>query len=684
MAATLKTSLAWLGRAVGWSNSWQSWKERLALVMLLVGSWLLVWLRSAFEPGVLIALWSGLILASAVVLRRAWLILFGPVFFYDLVRTSRRNRHMLLRWSYAVLLALLIGWMYFTWESDLHGRQLDRNAVAELNARLFYVFMVIQLGTVLLVTPAYTAGAIAEEKERKTLEFLLATDLESREIVLGKMLARMLSIMMVVLAGLPILSSLQILGGVGPDLVLGGFAATLITIAGLSGLSVGLSAFTRTARDAVLLSYLAIFAYGILSVVVYLATRGGPPTSVWAVGFLGDLVTWTTCGNPLVSFMELMRAPGFNVSAALPVVLPRYMIFHGLLAVLCPAWASWRLRTMMQGKGRGNGSALTQPSRPLTDDDVPVHARRPVGRWPMVWKELHVESGFKFGGVVKIIWILVLAMLIVASFWSLIDMYQVHHRSSWGYFQPNYYLTEQANGWVRVVGTAVAMFMIVLVGVRAAGSIGSEKDRLTLGEILTTPITSREILVAKWIGALASVRWWWLWLGTIWGTAILMGGLSLWAIPCLVLVWFVIASGVASAGLWFSAHANSTLRAVIATLLVLLAVSIGPWLVMWLFCDMSLHFMDFQKHDMATLIMNLGLEAISPPAVLDRLAFPPVDLNGHTRWDPVESAMWTLFCLSSLILWTLGALVLSDRLVRRFPVLINRQVRKGMAGPTGK
>ena len=33
-----------------------------------------------------------------------------------------------------------------------------------------------------MLTPAYVAGAISEEKDRKTLEFLLATDLRNREI----------------------------------------------------------------------------------------------------------------------------------------------------------------------------------------------------------------------------------------------------------------------------------------------------------------------------------------------------------------------------------------------------------------------------------------------------------------------------------------------------------------------
>jgi len=47
--------------------------------------------------------------------------------------------------------------------------------------------------------------AIAEEKERKTLDFLLASDLRSREIVLGKLASRLAYLTLVLLTGLPLL-----------------------------------------------------------------------------------------------------------------------------------------------------------------------------------------------------------------------------------------------------------------------------------------------------------------------------------------------------------------------------------------------------------------------------------------------------------------------------------------------
>ncbi len=47
-----------------------------------------------------------------------------------------------------------------------------------------------QLMIILILVPAYLAPAIAQERERKTLDYLLVSELSDREIVLGKWGAR--------------------------------------------------------------------------------------------------------------------------------------------------------------------------------------------------------------------------------------------------------------------------------------------------------------------------------------------------------------------------------------------------------------------------------------------------------------------------------------------------------------
>src|SRR5262245_39826726 len=146
------------------------------------------------------------------------------------------------------------------------------------------MFQILQYHTILNLTPAYTAGAIAEEKDRKTLEFLLATDLRDREIVLSKLAARLANLGLIVLTGLPILSLTQFLGGVDPNLVLAGFGFTALTLASLASFSILASAYFQKPRDAITVTYLGAGAFLALTTALGPALGKGPAADVVNAG----------------------------------------------------------------------------------------------------------------------------------------------------------------------------------------------------------------------------------------------------------------------------------------------------------------------------------------------------------------------------------------------------------------
>ncbi len=75
--------------------------------------------------------------------------------------------------------------LFCVWmDTSLNGT--NHRQASFLALKFFEAFMMVQIVAVSILTPAFVAGAIAEEKDRKTLEFLLATDLRNREIVLSK------------------------------------------------------------------------------------------------------------------------------------------------------------------------------------------------------------------------------------------------------------------------------------------------------------------------------------------------------------------------------------------------------------------------------------------------------------------------------------------------------------------
>lgn len=193
------------------------WPFRVA-----IGVWLAVGIASWFladglgRPGqvLLAGLW---LVGLALLLRQFLISLFGPVLAYDVLRVGRKSRQIWFRVGYASLLAILLTWVYLSWLSFAsysgNGR-VDPKEMAKLAETYFTIYMVVQFIMVCILTPASVAGAIADEKERRTLEFLLATDLRDREILFGKLASRVGSLLLFLAAGLPILTLMQFFGGI--------------------------------------------------------------------------------------------------------------------------------------------------------------------------------------------------------------------------------------------------------------------------------------------------------------------------------------------------------------------------------------------------------------------------------------------------------------------------------------
>src|SRR5262249_49676785 len=195
------------GRPRKVAAAWPVWRERFigaAFLATACGLWLAAGRLTAVQQGLL---WAALALALAIVVGRGWLPLLGPVFGYDLVRTTRRGRYAALRAVYAVALLLFIVATYRVQPA------LDRNpwgapvtgGMARFAETFCFTYLAVQFLAVVALTPAYVAGAVADEKDRKTLDFLLATDLRDREIVLGKVASLVANLGLILLTGLPVL-----------------------------------------------------------------------------------------------------------------------------------------------------------------------------------------------------------------------------------------------------------------------------------------------------------------------------------------------------------------------------------------------------------------------------------------------------------------------------------------------
>ena len=377
--------LARLQRLLPWSNTPRAWVEHLSLVGVLAAVAVLIAYAGDLELWQLVLAWAVLLLVAAVLFRRGWLKLFGPILWYDLVRTGRRARTYLIRGAYLLILLAVLWMLYLDAWPQVGYRGAPLNSqIARFAENFLYTFLVTQYVLMIVLTPAYTAGAIAEEKQKKTIQFILATDLRSHEIILGKLGSRMAHLGLLLLAGLPVFSAVQFLGGVDPHLVLAGFAATAVTLASTAGVGILASVVARPSRAAVFLAYGAILAYAVVcwlgvAVLPYLPPRpfiAGTDTGPFT---LENIIGMVEAGNPVVA-VENTFTSADSFETALLQSLGAYALFHGVVAAATTLTASLLLRRASLREARPAGAKAAR-------------RRPPVGDRPMLWKEIHAERG---------------------------------------------------------------------------------------------------------------------------------------------------------------------------------------------------------------------------------------------------------------------------------------------------
>src|SRR5262249_14524949 len=155
----------------------------------------------------------------------------------------------------ALVLGTFTAWYY--WE-DAHvsGRLMAR--IAE-QAFLWVIGChgACMIGPILV----RSAVSIAREKERRTLDFLLATRLTGAEIVLERCAACRVVGLTEMAAGLPIMLLLHILGGIDLRLIVLAYAGIATTAFFVASLSIGFSIVAPDARGAMGGALLTILAW---------------------------------------------------------------------------------------------------------------------------------------------------------------------------------------------------------------------------------------------------------------------------------------------------------------------------------------------------------------------------------------------------------------------------------------
>jgi ABC-type transport system involved in multi-copper enzyme maturation permease subunit len=187
-------------------------------------------------------------------------VLGNPVIGRELRVRVRVGRAYMLQAFYLAFLILIVALAY---QAAIGDNPDLRNPVRvqEALVEFYRIVMSMLVALIALIAPALTANAITLERERKTMDLLLATPLTARQLLVGKLLGSFAFIVLLLALTLPVSAVSVLLGGVSfPELLK---AYLLIACGGLVLCAIALfsSVYARNSTLAVLWSYLRVAGF---------------------------------------------------------------------------------------------------------------------------------------------------------------------------------------------------------------------------------------------------------------------------------------------------------------------------------------------------------------------------------------------------------------------------------------
>jgi ABC-type transport system involved in multi-copper enzyme maturation permease subunit/ABC-type multidrug transport system permease subunit len=420
--------------------------------------------------------------------------ILGPVFAVELLRGSRRRRLYILRAIYALGLLGLVAIAVSTMNTYARLGQTNSLERAALFAGTFYpIFGIFQLIVGSILAAASSSGAIADERQRKTIEFLFATDLSNREVVLGKFAVVMFSCVALLASAAPVIALSQLYGATPIDEVARSTSVAVSTMAFVAAGCILVSTLSTRPREAMVRAF-----------VVAAFLLAGPLLFIFLMIYRPDLYQWiqpvhefALDANPIVfwvrntwpqSGMYLPTLPGWEGVANL-------VWNQSIMAAAFLGWAILRVRAVHLSTSNRPIVASEQTAKRYSLQSL---LRPGLDLLPaMLWKELFLQSTIR-GMNRKGKWIAALVDGALMSFliWFWIRCYLSRDELMRPAFAEAMALLSLGVGWVYILVSAT----------RAATSMTLERESGNWESLLSTRLTGPGIVVGKTFGAVLSLR----------------------------------------------------------------------------------------------------------------------------------------------------------------------------------
>ncbi len=393
----------------------------------------------------------------------------GPVFLYECLANSRRWQTYALR---AVGVAALLFAMTTIVSSNLPTTGNLQRDYAYLGQAYFYGLIGVEFALVMLVAPAATAGSICVDRARGTLAHMLMTDLSDQEIVLGKLGARLMPVMGLVACSWPVMAICSLLGGIDPVALT--LAFTIMVAVALLGctMALTLSVWAKKTHEVILATYMLL----ILGMLFYPIWYG--ISSNWNNSPPPD---WTLLANPFYVAFAPYSAPD-------KLGVWDYLGFFGVTLGASALLAALAVKKTRAVACRGAVEKSKGPRVGLIGRMVRWLPGPSLDRSPVLWREWHRSRPTR--------WMVILLTGLMGTTGVLCIIGAI---AMW----KNGVSQGSGSGWEEAGVMAYVLhiiFGLLMLAAVAPTSMAEERQRGSLDILAATALSTRAIVVGKWLG----------------------------------------------------------------------------------------------------------------------------------------------------------------------------------------
>ena len=235
-------------------------------------------------------------------------MLNNPILGRELLSLFRTGRAFAIQVGVAVFCTVLIG---LRWPD---GAQVD--LAGTRSREVFILFGYALLASVVLLVPSFPAASIVRERQQRTLVLLLHSPLKAGSIYLGKLVATLGFVLVLIALSIPAASACHAMGGVSfTQQLLPLYAVLLILSVQLGATGLWVSSRSRSPDAALRVTYGCVLALVVFSTIPHYFLQGGDSIPARVASYLRFV-------SPIPAVMELLghrdigqRGAGHSVSA---------------------------------------------------------------------------------------------------------------------------------------------------------------------------------------------------------------------------------------------------------------------------------------------------------------------------------------------------------------------------------